>query len=76
MSKTQIAINAFLGWILLNCLVVGAYTIRQAYKDWNPDVIDPEKFVASLSHEDRAELAGIILNYKEPTPAATPARRQ
>lgn len=75
MKNINYCASAVLGWILLNCLIVGAYQIYTAYLNWNPEVLDPQEFVASLSKEERADLAGVILNYKEPATPAPTVRR-
>lgn len=78
MLKAQKIAAAVTGWIVLNCLVVGAYQIYTAYLNWNPDVFLPQEFVASLSHEERADVMGAIANYQEPpaTPTPVPTRRR
>lgn len=65
MLKTQLAIAAITGWILLNCIFVGGYKIYTEYLNWLPETLDPHEFVSSLTTEERNILAEAVMGYQE-----------
>ena len=60
-------ISAILGWILLNCLIVGGYRIYIEAKDWTADAkftalaqAEPDQLVMDLNSESLVKLKTAI----------------